>query len=130
MVYSVVGSTGEGTYSHVRPSTLNVLVVTMVLCEGLLHNGNPERIVSAALGEDKVISIDGKPVIDDYGVRNTKGVKVDTVDTVFGKLVAFVQEDPLNTPGILSESGSGRQEPAVSEVALANIAGPNTGFSE
>lgn len=100
MEFNVVGGTGEGAHSPAGVSTNNILVVTLVLGEGLLENGNPERAVGAELGEDGSTAVNnGEEVVDDHGVRNTKSVEVDSVDTVFGEIVVYgVQEEFLNFP--------------------------------
>ena len=59
-------------------------------------------------------------------MRNTKGVEVDTVDTVLGKLVVGVEEELLDALWVLGKGGGASEEPAVAKGTLLDIGGLDT----
>jgi len=85
------------------PATVNVSVVSMVLCEGLLKDSAPHRRVFSdsveVSGPLVLLSFcipnlfDWKPVINDHSVRHTEGVEVHTVDTCLVECSVRVHED-------------------------------------
>lgn len=79
-------------------------IVTVVLGKGLFKDSHPHSAVSRDFAEQSLTIPDGKPIIDNHGVGNTKSVEVDGIDsgTVQGRI--FIEEDLLDTAWLFSDS--------------------------
>ena len=103
-----------------------MIVVAVVLGKGLLKDGTPDCSICANPGIlGAAILIQGQVIIDDDGVRDAEGVKVDSVDTQFAYFVHIVEEDLFHTTRVLSYGRGGSHEPTVADRALANVCGPD-----
>lgn len=124
----------ESSSGYARVTSLNMLVVSVVLCKCFLKDGSPERAIITDMGEDGFVSsvphfLKREPVIDDDGVGNTESEQVDTVDTGSVQFIVIVEEGVLEAAWHISHSGSCGKEPAVSEPSLINIIGRHNAIS-
>lgn len=133
VVVDVERSIAHGAGSDSCVAADDVLVVTVILGEGFLDDGNPEGTfialfspITEASEEGIALAVQRKVVINDDGVRNTESEEVHSVDAVWAKLVCIVEEHFLNSAWDLCHCGAGRQEPAVAESSLLNVIGVHT----
>ena len=124
-IYSIdlfPGATKYGAGSIGGVTTLNTVVGTPVLGEGLLEDRAPHGVVITILGKVGV-AIPGRDlVIDDNGVGDTERVEVDGVDTiVLAEITLIAEEDLLHAVSLLSDGRDSGHEPAVADRALDDI---------
>lgn len=116
----VEGATGEVPSGEARVSAVNVLVGTHQLGESLLQKGAVKCLVFADVCEESVRAVvERQVVVNNHGVRNTKGVEVHTVDACIVKLVIY--EDALEATRDFRDGRGAAHEPAVAEATLLDI---------
>ena len=80
--------TVESFDCHLRSAACGVQIVAVVLGKGFLENRTPERAIltnssQSGGGFTSIAKVrDRKEIVDDDGVRDTKGVEVYGIDTV------------------------------------------------
>lgn len=102
VIVDLIGTTMKGSDCDDRSSSLDMIVVSVILGECFLKNRAPEGAILADFSEKSLIGaiilpLKGKPVIDDDSVLDTKSVHVDTIDASCVQLIIVVQEGILET---------------------------------
>jgi len=101
-----------------------VFVVAVVLGKGLLEHHTPDCAIVAEQSQPRVqlssilIRSEGQVIVDYDRVRDTKAVKIHTVDAVFAQLIFIVQEDLFYAARNRSECRGGGNKAAAANFAL------------
>ena len=126
-----VGSSSKSSDTVGRISTLEMVIVTMELGEGLLKDGTPDRAILSNSGEGGVlvVLVIGKPIINDDCVRDSQIVHVDGIDTFLVDCI-FIEEHAFNSVFELSESSNTGHKPAVANITLFDVVDTDTILTE
>lgn len=135
MVSDIHWGVAHGADGSSDVSTNDVLVVTVVLGESLLNDGDPEGSsltsdgVFTESGEVSVsVLVQGEEVIDNDSDGHAESIEVDGVDSVSVDII--VEEHLLDGAWDLSHSGGGGKEPTVTELTLLDVVRVDTVGSE
>ena len=119
MTFVHVGDISQSSDSLVTVATVEMLVVSVVLGPGLLHDGHPKTLIFAMRSHRGLAFKDWKIVVDNNGVGQAHSEEVHGVDTIVAALV--INEEFLNAAWFLSNGRGTRKEPAVTERTLNHV---------
>ena len=109
-------------------------VVTVEFGEGFFKDSTEYGLVSWGFGKNIlpaiVFSFDWKPVVDNDSVGDAKGVKLYSIDAGRADLIVHVEEYLLHTAWYLGDCWSRWHEPAIADIALAQVLGRDSILSE
>ena len=103
------GGTIDSADCQRRVTTCDVVVIAVELRESFFEDRTPDCSICSDLGVKGAVIflIQRKVIVDNNCVRDTKGVKVHSVDTDRADLVHVVEEDLLHTAWVLSDGRGG-----------------------